>query len=401
VRVPILSPVNRARSTAAALTLTLTACAAPTVSTVSQPPADFDTQPEWTTTLPAAVALNVASNGDVAVIAWTTDSEVLVADLDPVTGELGKSNAVNGSQHPVAHPIERPALAVRTDGTVDFAFTGHQGEGASVFYGHTDQDVSVISGIPRHETNLVHATLGAEGLPVLSWLEESTLSVAVDTGSGPVEVEGVDDLTCDCCNPAPLVVGDNLAVAFRDFEQGDQGIVRNVVAVSSDDSGETFGSVVAIADDDWFIDACPFSGPSALVADGDMVVAWMDARQSVHPDQGSSSIWVDRSEDGGATFGADLEVSGEGIHRWPVMAIDENGVIYLVWETQGIDGGLSYTRSSDGGRSFEDPSMLVSRELNDGGAPVSPSVAIHKGLLVVSWADSSQGHVGVWDLGGG
>jgi hypothetical protein len=246
---------------------------------------------------------------------------------------------------------------------------------------------------------MVHLTLTGDDRPVLSWLEDSTLSVATDSGSGLVELESVDDLTCDCCNPAPSVVGDSLVVAYRDFDMVEGEVTRNVVAVRSADGGASFEPPIPVADDDWLISGCPFSGPSIVETAGDLVVAWMDARQSVHADQAATTIWVDRSTDGGATFGTDLAVAAGGVHRWPVMAVDGNGVIHLVWETQGIDGGLSHASSADAGRSFTEPRVIVDRELNDGGPPVSPSVVAHGDRLIVTWADSDGGYVGVWALG--
>jgi hypothetical protein len=99
------------------------------------------------------------------------------------------------------------------------------------------------------------------------------------------------------------------------------------------------------------------------------------------------------------TFGTDLAVTDEGIHRWPVMAVDEEaGTIHLVWETQGAEGGLSYATSDDGGRTFSDPVLLVERDA-DAGSPTSPSVIVHEGRLLVSWADGSGGHIAVWAIG--
>lgn len=351
------------------------------------------------TPIPHAVAVNVASNGLDAVVAWITVEDVRVAAFAVDGTGMGSPTMVSDSLTPFAHPIERPAVAIRPDGTVDVAFVSHQADGASVFYVSNGSQPSQISGEPRHETNLVHLALSEENSPILSWLEDSTLSVALDHGAGPVERELVDDLTCDCCNPVPVAVGETLLVAYRDYDMVDGEIVRNVAAVRSTDGGSTYQPPIQIADDDWFLSGCPFSGPSVAVSGDDLIVAWMDGRQSVHPDQDATTIWADRSADGGATFGDDVAVTNGGIHRWPVMAVDEEGVVHLVWETEGIDGGLSYASSTDGGRTFSEPVILVEREFNDGGAPGSPSIATQGDNLLVSWADSNQGYVGVWSVG--
>lgn len=381
-----------------AASVTTTSSGSPAVESV---PVTLLGDPLFVTDLDGAVAVSLASNGDIdPTVAWITTEGVLAAGMDPTTGDLHEVVDVSRDVIPIAHPIERPAVAVHSDGTVDLAFTSFQDDGAaSVFYSADGSNPQPISGVPQHETNLVHMTL-VDDSPVLSWLEDSTLSVAVGSGDVLIEHERVDDLTCDCCNPVPIAVAESLVVAFRDFAMADGQIVRNVAAVQSRDGRGSFAPTVAIADDDWFISGCPFSGPAVLAIDGELIVTWMDGRQSAHPDQTSTSIWIDRSTDGGASFGTDLEVTGEGINRWPVLAASEDGVIYLVWETSGMQGGLSYATSVDGGSTFAIHGLLLARAPGDNGAPKSPSVIIHDGYLIVTWADSSSGHVASWELNG-
>lgn len=349
--------------------------------------------------LDAAVAANIATNGsDAPVVAWITPDHVMAAYLDVSEGVLIDAGQVDGGVPPIAHPIERPAIAVDSDGVVDIAFTSVQGSGASVYYSHDGSHPETISGEPEVETNLVHVTL-VDDRPVLAWLEASTLSVGLEDSGAITEIELVDDLTCDCCNPVPAMSGGSLVVSYRDFDMVEGEIVRNVVAVASPRGDGNFGDVVTVADDNWFLTGCPFSGPSAAVIGEDLIVAWMDGRQSVHPDQQTSSIWVDRSTDGGSSFGVDVEVTGEGLNRWPVMAVDDGGVVHLVWETAGPEGGLSYATSSDDGRSFHVREPLVPRATDDGGAPTSPSVVVHEDLLLVTWTASGVGHVGAWEIG--
>lgn len=355
--------------------------------------------PEQVVEVPDAVVIGVAVNGrDEPVVAWISDADVAVARLG-ADGTLTEAARVNGDIAPFAHPIERPAVALRDDGSIDVAFTALVGAGGSVFHARlTADDVegpSLISGEPRPETNLVHVTLDANGEPVFSWLEDLTLSVAVSAAGDVVETELVDDLTCDCCNPVPQFVEDSLVVAYRDLERTGGDVIRNVASVRSTDGGATFAETVPIADGDWFIDACPFTGPSTVTVRGDLIVAWMDARQSVHPDQRTTSIWVDISRDGGQTWGIDLQVTGDGINRWPVLAVDDAGTIHLVWERQGGNGGLLHAASTDGGQTFTTARVLAARDGNAG--PRTPSVAYDRGSLIVTWAAGSTGFVGVWD----
>ena len=369
-----------------------------TSSALSAEPSGLVGEPSFVTPLEDAVSVNVAA-GFGTVVAWITHDAVSVATVDVSTGALADVEKINGDLAPFAHPIERPAVRVGGEGDVDVAFTALAGSGATVYF---SEDLSLpepISGPPRPETNLVHMTTTPDGSPLLAWLEDSTLSVARSDGGSLTEFEGVDDLTCDCCNPVPVVTDDSLVVAYRDRDTVDGEIVRNVAAIRSLDGGDSYESPVEVADDDWFLNGCPFTGPDLIEIEGALVVAWMDARQSVHPNQADSTIWVDRSLDGGATFGTDQAVAANGRHRWPVMTVDSSGVIHLIWETQGPEGGLSYSWSEDQGETFSEPELLVDRAMSDGRAPTSPSVVYHEGHVVVSWANGVQGYVAAWPTG--
>lgn len=353
--------------------------------------------PGFVLTLDDAVAVNLASSGTTLAVAWTTHDEVRLGTVDVASGGVDDVSVVSGDITPVAHPIERPALNIGPDGDADVAFTSHSDSGTSVYLSRSGERPVVVSGTPRPETNLVHMAYGGDGA-ILSWLEDSTLSVARDDGSRVVESESVDDSTCDCCNPVPVFTGESLVVVYRDLDRKGSEIVRNVAAVRSVDGGVSFEPPVPVADEDWFLAGCPFTGPAGVDVDGTLVVAWMDARQTVHPDQSGSSIWVDRSDNGGTGFGSDLRVTDDGRHRWPTMAFDDVAKVHLIWETSGVDGGLSYAVSTDTGATFSEPSLLVDRALSGDRAPQSPSVVYHDGHLVLSWAAGGQGYVAGWDL---
>lgn len=363
-------------------------------SSVAELPIGLGGEPEFLFRVPGAVSINVASNGvDSPAVVWITKSEVLSARLDVSADLLSGAEPVNGKYRPVAHPVERPAVAVGPGGVVHIAFTSGVSEGSvysvSIEDGLAGSPVA-ISGDPRPETGLPAIATTADGQPVFVWLEDSSLSALAGENVGEV-----DDRTCECCNPTPIFVGDDLVIAYRDREFFDDRIARDISVVRSDDGGATYGTPHRIADDRWFLSGCPFTGPSAVNVGHSVVVAWMDARQTVHPDQRSSSIWVDRSDgEEELVFGTDLAVADGAIHRWPVMAVDSQDVIHMVWVTQGPDGGLSYSRSDDEGRSFQTHRILLSAE--EYGPPTSPSVAHHEGLILVTWTANGEGFLAGW-----
>ena len=348
-----------------------------------------------------AIAINVAGNGsNDPVVSWSADDAVRVARLDLDSFALGPPIVASGDLTPIGHPIERPAVSVGDDDVVHVAFTSFIGSDGSVFYvdviGDQPTDPISISGAPRPETNLVHMTLADEA-PTLAWLEDSTLSVAPPVDGAPQEIEEVDDLTCDCCNPVPVRIGDQLTVAYRNQEHTADGIIRDVWAVTSPDGGTSFEDPVPVADDHWFLDGCPFSGPAVIRVGDDLLVTWMDGRQSLHPDQDATTIWVDRSTDGGTTWGSDLAITDSGIHRWSSLAVDARGTVHLLWETQATDGGISYSSSTDAGVTFGPPAALIPNTPASG-LKRAPSMFIHGEHLLVTWVDRTGGHVTALDL---
>lgn len=360
------------------------------------PPAPSNGDASTVIDIPAAVAITVASNGsDAPVVAWSDAEAVRIARVDLPEFELLPELVASGSLIPVAHVIERPAVSVGADNVVHVAFTSFEGAGGTVHYvdvvdGQATSPLR-ISGDPRPETNLPHMTLG-DTEPALAWLEDSTLSVALSRDGVPTEIENVDDLTCDCCNPVPVRVGDQLTVLYRNLEDTPDGVVRDVFSTTTFDGGATFATPVRVSDDHWYLDGCPFSGPAVVEAGEALIVSWMDARQSRHPDQDATTMWVDRSTDGGATFGVDVALTDGGIHRWPSLTLDGAGRVHLVWETQGADGGISYSSSDDAGTEFAAPYLLIP-STDGSGSPSAPTAITHGGHLLVSWIDAAGGHV--------
>lgn len=121
----------------------------------------------------------------------------------------------------------------------------------------------------------------------------------------------------------------------------------------------------------------------ALAVDpsGVIHVAWHDNSS------GQFQILYSRSSDGGATFAPAVAISGPGEAQVPALAVDRDGVIYVVWE--GEAGGarrIFFSRSTDGGATF-----AASANLSPGaGDSRLPAIVAHgKGKVYVAWQDST------------
>lgn len=76
----------------------------------------------------------------------------------------------------------------------------------------------------------------------------------------------VPDEACDCC-PATITKKDNLqALLYRNNE----GSIRDMYAVKSQDGGQSFPNYVNIDYLNWFINQCPSTGPDALIDENNL-----------------------------------------------------------------------------------------------------------------------------------
>ena len=346
------------------------------------------------------MAIRVVAGADGSIWAvWADGNELRVAEVDPLNASAQRPVVISGPEGVINHPLERPAMAIAADGQIHVAWITAAGNvRLATLSGGTVASSEVISGEVRNETALVQMIVTAEGQPVVSWLEDSTLSVA--TGDPVVEHEMVDDLTCDCCHPVPIQTDDDVGIGYRDLEHRSDGVVRDIAFITGSLAATSFTAPVVVADDPWYLDACPLSGPTLAVDGDNLLVSWMDARQSIHPDQSSSSIWFDWSGDGGHTFGTDVRLtSDDATYRTPSMVVDPAGTIHLVWERRTPEEStLEYTSSADGGQTFSKPRSLVAGD-EESGVPREAALIFVGEQMLVSWADGEGGHIGVWPLG--
>lgn len=129
----------------------------------------------------------------------------------------------------------------------------------------------------------------ADGHPMT--LRSATIGAAVAAS------ELVDDGVCDCCSTAAAAVGDTTLVAYRDRTAEEIRDVR----VATLGPGAAPRST-PVGDDGWKIEGCPVNGPALAAGGGRIAVAWFGAPG----DRGHVAAAL--SSDGGASFGAPLEI---------------------------------------------------------------------------------------------
>jgi len=140
--------------------------------------------------------------------------------------------------------------------------------------------------------------------------------------------------------------GGTVLAAWTEYEGG-------LWVARSTDRGERFAAPLRVAGDD----AAPARGPSlAVAAEGTVHLVW-----TVGEDP-AADLRMATSDDGGASFGPPRAIlSGPGHADAPSLAVDDRGRLHLAYgeTTRPFRYRVLYTRSSDGGLTFDPPRDLT------------------------------------------
>jgi hypothetical protein len=164
--------------------------------------------------------------------------------------------------------------------------------------------------------------------------------------------------------PAVATSGNNVYVVWRDDTSGNDEILYR----RSTDGGATFGDTVNLSDN-----VGNSTQPAVATSGNNVYVVWRDDTS------GNNEILYKRSTNDGATFGATINLSNNaGDSITPAVAASGDNV-YVVW-TDGTPGNpeILYKRSTDGGATFGATINLS----NNAGNSAQPAVAAFRNLPV-------------------
>lgn len=153
---------------------------------------------------------------------------------------------------------------------------------------------------------------------------EMTIRSAVITPTGTMERERlVDARSCDCCQTGTAATAGGRVLVYRDRTSEE---IRDIAIVRQSDSGWT--APQKVHEDGWHYPGCPVNGPQADARGDTVVVAWYTAAQD------TARVFVARSVDAGATFGAPVRVdAGDPVGRVDVV-LDPAGRAVVTWLEQ-------------------------------------------------------------------
>jgi hypothetical protein len=165
-------------------------------------------------------------------------------------------------------------------------------------------------------------------------------------------------------HPQLSVYGSNVYAVWADNSPGN----REILFSRSVDSGSDFEAVQNLSNDN------SDSHNQEIAAFGDKVyVTWLD-----RDIEDNTRILLRASSDGGATFGQTIEISSVAdIGSYPKITAYGDDV-YVAWNLigRGMDEGLYFAKSSDGGSSFGNATKLDD-------TPGEPQVAAYNGTVYV------------------
>jgi hypothetical protein len=152
-------------------------------------------------------------------------------------------------------------------------------------------------------------------------------AASVDENQNVEQEQLVDELICDCCQTDIAIASSGPVAVYRDRSSAE---IRDIYVTRYVDGQWLTGKPVA--SDNWKIPGCPVNGPS-IVADGSFVaVAWFTGSG------GRPVVRLSVSDDSGETFGEPLDVAdGSVLGRVGLVHLGK-GAVAVSWLQSGADG---------------------------------------------------------------
>lgn len=213
----------------------------------------------------------------------------------------------------------------------------------------------------------------------------ASLNAGRDWFPAPVRV---DNSSGSAFNPSIACSEDAIYVVWEDDRDGELEN-RNIYLNYSTDGGQSWLEEDILLDLDE--DGRTMSlGPRVAVTGSDVHVSWFDSAF------GAYDIFVASSTDGGASFSEPLRVDsdspGSAYSASPVLAVNEDGGVFVAWEDSRSAGSDIFVAvSQDRGATFDQDRRLDGGDSPGAGDSFEPQLAVRGDDVYVVWHDDRNG----------
>ncbi|MBI3755974.1 MAG: exo-alpha-sialidase [Deltaproteobacteria bacterium] len=304
----------------------------------------------------------IREEGDVYVTTLSTDGKTLIAPL-----KINDKNSLINGIH------QSPGLTVGVKGEIYVTWASpHEGDefaadirlAVSTDGGKTfSPSVTVNDNATASSRGFESIAVSPDGALFIAWLDgrekkqgvsSAYFSRSTDSGRTFEKNIKLDDNACPCCRTAIAASSNgSVYVSWRKVFEGD---MRDMVVAGSSDNGKTFQQPVVVNHDQWTIQGCPHRGPSMDIDEkGILYYTWY-----TEGSDGLPSIYLSTSKDGSKTFSArQILPIGERIFPdHPRLTVAKNETVYLVWEEKTPVLSKIMFASYREGKGFSKPEQL-------------------------------------------
>jgi hypothetical protein len=132
---------------------------------------------------------------------------------------------------------------------------------------------------------------------------------------------------------------------------------------------------------------------------GAIYIAWLDGRDKQSNRPGTSSLYIAKSTDQGATFGKNIKVAGDICPCCrPAIAFGDSGEVFISWRHvyKNHERIIVVASSRDGGKTWGETVKTTATGWKiNGCAHAGPSLRFVNGRLVVVWYTAAEGRASV------
>ncbi|MBI5327764.1 MAG: exo-alpha-sialidase [Deltaproteobacteria bacterium] len=341
----------------------------------------------------------IREEGDVYVTTLSMDGKTLIVPVNPVrsphtentnrtnqpdTSNIETSNGVkvNEKTAPANGIHQSPGMAVGPKGEIYLTWTSpREGgdfaadirfarslDGGKTFLPSTAVNDNVLPSSRGFES----ISVGKDGIIAIAWLDgrEKLVPAGIKQGKKGVSsayfarsTDGgktfeknmrLDDNVCPCCRTA--VTAGPGGVVYASWRKVFDGDIRDMVVAGSVDNGKTFNEPVVVSRDQWAIQGCPHRGPSMNIDEnGVLYYTWY-----TEGSDGLPAVYLSVSRDRGKTFifKQSLPSGGRFFPDHPRLAVAKDGTVYVVWEEKTPVLTRILFASYQDGKGFSKPMQL-------------------------------------------